>query len=357
MKRVLHISERIETTSGGSVTIRRNKDVLKRYYGESHILYYELHRKQKNVLRALWTDVTNLSFYGLDKKTQRDILRVIKDEDIDIVFLDTSNLGTLAKAIKNTYPQKTIITFFHNIEYKFYLELFSQTKNIKFLLKTFLSFINEKHSCKFSDWTIVLNKRDEMQLRKTYGRGANLRIPVSLPDANIKYENISGEYILFVGSNFPPNIQGITFFINRVLPFIPYKLVVAGSGMDKLKETYGKNEKLEIYGFVEDLETLYLKAQFMVLPIFSGSGMKVKTAEAFKYGKFVIAAPEALVGYEYTDSVAKCCNDAESFIKEINQYDSSKAVFNKASRILFETKYSNEAVFSLFSEFFKNNIK
>lgn len=36
----------------------------------------------------------------------------------------------------------------------------------------------------------------------------------------------------------------------------------------------------------------------MVMPIFSGSGMKVKTAEALMYGKFLIGTKEAFEGYE-----------------------------------------------------------
>lgn len=352
MKNILHISERIETASGGSVTIKRNKEALIRFFGKENISYYELCRKKKGTFKALWTDLTNLSFYGLDKSTICNILGIIKDKNIEVVFLDTSNLGILAKAIKNEYPQIKIITFFHNIEFKFFFELFTQTKNIKFLLKTFLSYINEKLTCRYSDWVIVLNKRDEAQLKNIYGRIADLRIPISLPNTEFNTDKISGEYILFVGSNFPPNIQGITFFINKVLTHIPYKLFVAGSGMEHLKGKYEENNKLEIHGFVEDLEALYAKAHFVVLPIFSGSGMKVKTAEAFKYGKYVMAAPEALVGYEYTDSVAKCCKDADSFIKEINKYDPLKPNFNRASRDLFEMKYSNEAVFSTYRDFF-----
>ena len=38
----------------------------------------------------------------------------------------------------------------------------------------------------------------------------------------------------------------------------------------------------------------YQNAELMVMPIFSGSGMKVKTAEALMYGKFLMERKKLL---------------------------------------------------------------
>lgn len=352
--RVLHISEKMESKCGGSVCIQRNLEVLRKYYGQDRVVLLELYRKKHGKLNAFFTDVSQLSFYGLNAETKNKILHIIKLEKIGMVFLDTSTIGILAKIIKKKYPQIKVITFFHNIEYFFFLEQFKLTRNIKYLHKILLSLINEKCGCTYSDKVIVLNQRDENMMLKKYHRKADAQISISLFDEEFDYkDDIKGNYILFIGSNFPPNTIGISFFIEKVLPYISYKLVVAGTGMEILKEKYNGIPNLEIHGFVEDLSSLYADAQFVVLPIFSGSGMKIKTAEALKYGKYIIAAPEALTGYTYTKDIAVCCENAEHFIIEINNYDPLKPAFNKNARNLFLEKYSNDIIYSEFSELFQ----
>lgn len=353
--KVLHISEKMESKCGGSVCIQRNLMMLKKYYGENRVIIFKLCRKTHGKLNAFWTDVSQLSFYGLDTDTKNKILGIIESEKIGMVFLDTSTIGILAKMIKKRYPRIKIITFFHNIEYFFFGEQFKLTKNIKYLHKILLSLINEKYSCTYSDKVIVLNQRDGDMMWKKYRKKADVQIPVSLIDEEFDYnEYAKGNYVLFVGSNFPPNIIGVSFFIERVLPYIPYKFVIVGSGMEILKEKYNGIPNLEIHGFVADLSSLYANAHFVVLPIFSGSGMKIKTAEALKYGKYIMAAPEALTGYTYTKDIVTRCENDKQFIVEINKYDPLKPAFNKKARNLFLEKYSNDSIYSIFSKLFQN---
>lgn len=351
--KVLHIAERMKSCSGGRVCVARNLEMLQRYFGKDNVIDFKLYRRKTGKLGMLWTDVSNVSFYGIDRSIKRDIVECIERDYICLVFLDTSNIGNLAKVIKTRFSKVKIVTFFHNVERLFFREQFSLTHRWIFLHKMLLANINERNALKYSDVTVALNNRDAQEIANIYSRDVDVCIPISL-DAKINEtdKNHRGEYMLFLGSNFPPNVSGICFFIEKVLPHVSYKLFVAGSGMEALRSKYNDSEKLEIHGFVEDLEEVYSKAMFVVMPIFTGSGMKVKTAEALKYGKYIMAGPEALVGYEWTDAVAKCCPNAQAFITEINNYNVNRSAFNNASRELFERKYSNEAVSDLYAQLF-----
>lgn len=44
-----------------------------------------------------------------------------------------------------------------------------------------------------------------------------------------------GDYLLFVGSYFKPNVEGIIWFIDNVMPYINYSLLIIGKGMEKIK--------------------------------------------------------------------------------------------------------------------------
>lgn len=353
--KILHIAERMKSRCGGSVCIARNLEMLQRYFGKENVSDFELYRRKSGMLRAFWTDVTNLSFYGIDHDIKDNIEECIKKNNIQLIFLDTSNIGILAKFIRTKFPQIKIVTFFHNVEFIFWRKQLLITKKIIFFHKMVLAYINEICSFKYSNATMALNERDAKMINKYYHKKVDTLIPISLEGYIMKPNmNLRGKYMLFLGSNFPPNISGISFFIEKVLPYVSYKLIVAGSGMEVLKAKYNISEQLQIQGFVDDLNSIYRDAMFVVLPIFSGSGMKVKTAEALKYGKYIIAAPEALEGYDYNENVAKCCVDAKAFITEINRYDVNRVAYNVSSRVLFEEKYSTDAVFCKFSKFLNN---
>ena len=73
-------------------------------------------------------------------------------------------------------------------------------------------------------------------------------------------------------------------------------------------------------GTVDDLAPYYYEADCVVIPIFYGDGMKVKTAEAMMYGKRILATKEALEGYVYQGVKGiNRCETAIEFIEEISK--------------------------------------
>ena len=108
-------------------------------------------------------------------------------------------------------------------------------------------------------------------------------------------------------------------------------------------------DKITLYSFVDDLTALYESADFVLLPIISGGGMKVKTAESLKFGKYLIGTPEAFEGYDINDDIAAVCKNKQEFVKNIREFNRPYR-YNAASRELFKRKYS----FDVSLETFKN---
>ena len=125
------------------------------------------------------------------------------------------------------------------------------------------------------------------------------------------------DYFLFVGSYFKPNIEGIMWFALNVATKIDADIYVVGKGMENIdSQKFPPNIKVK--GGVEDLGEYYVNAIGVIMPIFSGSGMKVKTAEAMMYGKPILGTDEALRGYA-VDSLEGIyrCNTKEEFLNAI----------------------------------------
>ena len=112
--------------------------------------------------------------------------------------------------------------------------------------------------------------------------------------------------LLFVGAEYAPNLEGIRWFIKKVCPRLKcnYSLWLVGMGLEKYAEEFdGVTTSITTYGTVDDIGYYYRNADVVIAPIFSGGGMKVKTAEAFSYGKCFVGSRESLCGY--TDKIAE----------------------------------------------------
>lgn len=115
-------------------------------------------------------------------------------------------------------------------------------------------------------------------------------------------------YPLFVGSAHPPNADGFWSMLAPSLAFLrPGERVVVAGGVGHILRQHplyaawsGINEsRLAVVGEIErtELDALLLGATVILLPITTGGGSNLKTAEAIYSGRPALATPHALRGY------------------------------------------------------------
>lgn len=283
---------------------------------------------------------------GVSDSTISAILRIITCENVAGVYIDGSNFGELARAISAKFPDIRIVTFFHNVEARFFWGSFKESKSLRYLAIAAVNFLAERKAVRYSQGLVCLNQRDNQLMQRLYGRPATSISPMILADRLSRRDVRSpGDYLLFVGGNFYANRMGIVWFAENVVPHIQIKTVVVGSGMEKCAHLLDYPGKIELVGTVESLEPFYHQARCVIAPIWDGSGMKTKVAEALMYGKKVIGTPEAFCGYEdIVDQVGWVCSDAEQFINAVQlAVDSIEIGFDTKLRLIYEEKYSAEA--------------
>lgn len=120
---------------------------------------------------------------------------------------------------------------------------------------------------------------------------------------------------------------------------------IAGYQMEKILEDgwVAKYKNVKVLGTVDDLAETYRNVDVVVEPILTGSGMKVKTAEALMHGKEIIGTEEALVGYE--ELKGQVCLNAGEFIKKIlYYYENRPERFVPANRKAYERNYSIKGI-------------
>lgn len=276
----------------------------------------------------------------LNKKAVTRIIETIQEKDISIVYIDNSISGQLVKRIKEKYTDITIIAFFHDIE----IVKMREDKDVSFLRKMILPLFyrNERLTVEFADRTIVLNERDKKQYEREYKKAPDAIVPISIPEIlnlpfNVKHSGNERLQLLFVGVEYGPNLSGVRWFLNNVLPDITCDFVfnIVGYNMEKYRKEFEEcSDKVHVIGTVESLREWYVNADLIVAPIFEGGGMKVKTAEALSYGKHFVGCTESLEGYWegmpkvfWNKKIFKC-DDPKDFAKAINSLANEEFYIN-----------------------------
>lgn len=367
MKKILLVAGKefiLEQGDGGRKCIYRNYQILREIYGEENVYTYiftkEYKKCEPHIVRryangSLPEKLVNL-FTGrlfCSPRQERKLMEYIREQRFDIVFFERSLFGSLMRKVKQSGIE--VQTFVHNIEQD-YARNKVINQNYLYYLPYLVFKHNEKQSLKYSDKLICLTKRDENRLKELYDKESDAIIPMTFKD---KCENWSipdftelKKELLFIGSLFPPNYNGIKWFAKEVMPLLEdFHLYIVGKDFETKRNELEK-ENITVIGTVNDLEEYYYSNRAMVMPILYGDGIKVKTAEAMMYGKVIFATKEALEGYDVKgiEGIIEC-NLADEFVKAIRNFYSRETVsFSEAVRRCFLEKYENSAAVRLYKE-------
>lgn len=303
--------------------------------------------KLKNLISGNITQRSNEDIKG--------IIDLINKNNYDLVILGSSETGKLIYEIKKHCRNIKTITWYHDIVADVIARKIKREFNIIKMPIWLMQRYSEKIDAKMTDLPIVLHKRDAGLLKKYWGRETHTYIPIALDDKYVSegQNNIPNENntlnLLFVGAyNWNVNIEAAYWFCENVMTkLLDYDVVfnIAGFGMEKLLEdgVICNYSNVRVLGTVADLSETYRSADVVVEPIITGSGMKVKTAEALMHGKEIIGTEEALVGYdELKDYI---CYDDNDFVERIKSYcENRPAKFNAKNRQSYEENYSIVAI-------------
>lgn len=280
------------------------------------------------------------------------IKRILRSGNFQGVFIDQSFYGRIAKEIKDEFPRPKVITQFHNIESEAALTNLPVPIWLRHIIGK-VAFFNESLAMRFSDHVLFLTREDLTTACALHGapRCAEV-LPLVMPtQSNSNTEEkfvFQNPYLLFCGSYFPPNIQGITWFIEEVLPHIPYDLHIVGFGMERF---ICANSRVKNWGTVTNLTPHYKNALGVVAPIFVGGGMKTKTVEALSFGKKVFGTEQAFLGIPR--NICEPLLGAADFISAINQttFAQTEPVLSKEFSFAHKKQGFEKLLSSLLSSF------
>ncbi|NLE34449.1 MAG: glycosyltransferase family 4 protein [Bacteroidales bacterium] len=170
----------------------------------------------------------------------------------------------------------------------------------------------------------------------------------------------------FIGAmNWEPNIEGIKWFIKEVWPGVVKKmpdttLHIAGRTLKKKDTILPGGKNIFIEGEVEDAIHFIRSNHVMIVPLFAGSGLRIKIIEAMSAGRPVVATPVAVEGLPVKSGrelfVATDAGTFSASLIKLLGDPSLRASTGINAVSLVNERYQNSAITSRLIEFYKNLI-
>ena len=244
-----------------------------------------------------------------------------QDRPYDVVIFESIFTLSYLKKLKFK-PLSKIILRAHNVEHKIWEDL-SQTNRKRKIAYLFLAHQienTEKSIPKEIDHIFTLSEIDTKWYRKKYPEKTH-NIPVTFKTENWKGRKIQNSLVHLGAMDWKPNLEGIDWFLTNVLPKFKnsnhqtnqeyFKIFIAGKGMPKKYYKYNKyfsntESKSTDYSIISVEDKVnhaqeYLQnKELMFVPLFSGSGIRIKILEGMALGIPIVSTTKGAQGIPYT---------------------------------------------------------
>ncbi|HEX2394456.1 MAG TPA: glycosyltransferase family 4 protein [Bacteroidales bacterium] len=345
---------------------------------EVHTIYVDAGLKLKGLLfNLLFSDkpYTASRFYSL--QFERELVKLLKSNEIDIIQLEGLYLTPYIKLIRNN-SDALIALRAHNVEHEIWTRIAAEEKG--FYRKLYFTLLAkrlrrfEEEALNSYDLLIPITERDNEKFRIMGNKKPSHVCPAGVDIKNtdpgnneVPQERYSPFTLFYLGSlDWIPNQEGLLWFVSKVFPglrqkFPDLKLHIAGRNAPQSLIRQLDVHGVVFHGEINDPDEFSREHTVMIAPCFSGSGMRLKIIEAMALGKPVVTTSigaEGLIAVNMEHIMI--ANEPEPFsecIERLIKYpDLCHQMGRNAYRIVYG-RYNNNDIAIALAEFYKQQLK
>ncbi len=277
----------------------------------------------------------------VSKPFEQKLIEVLESEEFDIIQLETLYLAPYVETIKK-HSDAQVVMRAHNVEHEIWDRI---SQNTLFLPKKwYLNHLTRKlrnyeiNHLNDYDFLVALTDRDLTQFKKLGYKNGAMAAPIGIDTsqygriANTDSDLKKDLTLCFIGSlDWMPNIEGLNWFLLNVWPLIRVKypevtLHIAGRNTPASLLNL-KMENVIVHGEVPDAADFISRYTAMVVPLFSGSGMRVKILEGMALGKVIISTTMGMEGIDAIDKEHLLVADSpEEFVRAVGHCKSKPEI-------------------------------
>ena len=294
------------------------------------------------------------------------LAELLKKEHFDVVQLEMLYMAPYVSTIR-AHSKAMIVLRAHNVEHKIWERIAKETKffikrwYINHLAKTLKEY--ELNALETVDGIAAITRKDAAFFRK-YCSKPIIDIPFGVypEEFTPKYEIEGKPKFYHIGSmNWMPNVEGIHWFIDEVLPKTVEKVPnfvyhLAGRNMPEWLTTM-KDPHINVIGEVPDAKEFVTHHDVAIVPLLSGSGIRIKIIESMALGKTVITTRVGAEGILYDEEVNIIIAENKAkmveAIRSLNENPEVAVRIGQAARKLVEETYDNRKIIARLLMFYE----
>lgn len=328
-----------------------------KHYKEIHSVDVDNTIKKWDAFKNLFSkDSYHISRFQSDAFATK-LLELLQNNEYDIIQMETLYLSPYYELIKAN-SKAILVMRAHNIEHEIWDRI---TEQIDFIpKKLYLSYLAKKLK-KFEvdrlnkyDFLIAITERDLDRFKSLGYKNGCMALPVGFDLGQYEPEYSAYQKPLalsFIGSlDWMPNTEGLHWFLDEVWPklkSIHPQIEFHFAGRNAPVEL--KNIKIngvKYHDDVKDAKSFMLQYPISIVPLFAGSGIKIKILEAMALGRVVISSSIGLEGIpaKHMKQVI-IANSVEDYVESIDwcykNYDQLQKIGENA-RSFLKSNFNNE---------------
>ncbi len=305
----------------------------------------------------------------LSKSFARELSKLLQEKEFDIIQLEGLYVCPYIPVIRK-YSDAKIAYRAHNIEHEIWERSSTLSKGIvriylKMLSQRLKKF--EKELLNTYDLLVPITGRDSEILNKM-GNEKPLHISPTGIDTTALIphsKNLEHPSLFHIGSlEWSPNQEGLIWFVEKCWPLIhqkfpELKFYIAGrNAPDWLARKF--NEPNIIFkGEVPDAYEFMNSKSVMVVPLFSGSGMRIKIIEGMALGKPIVTTSIGTEGISTTSGknvlIADSVNEFTNAVSELITNDEMHQTISRNAIEYIHEKFDNLAIAGALTGFYKQH--
>jgi len=302
------------------------------------------------------------------KNFESKLIEKLKAITFDVIQLEGLFVATYVPIIRK-YSKAKIVLRAHNVEYLIWER---HLKNESSLLKRWYLGLQTKRLKKFE--LSVVNDLDAIVTITDIDKGVFEKLGYKKPiytcitgvDVDVYRKKLGTltkpkTIFHFASMDWMPNVEAVDWFMKNcwknILKQVPdAKFVLAGRYMpQRLIKLNGPN--VSVVESVKDSKTFYDEHQVMLVPLLSGSGLRIKIIEGLAYGKAIVSTSVGAEGINYTHGKNICIADsAADFTKavvEILKDETKRQTLEQGALNFAERELDNKSVVTGLVNFYK----
>ena len=306
-----------------------------------------------------------------NSKVEQKLELKLKECEFDIVQLEGVFMASYIPLIRKLSKAKIVLRS-HNIEYLIWDRYINKINS--WIQKIYLQIQTDKlrkfeHRIYQSvDAIVPITNADADHIRKhssslIHTAITGVDIKKYIKNNSLGFEPMS---VFHFGSmDWIPNQEAVDWFLSMCWPTIlgqvpEAKFIIAGRNIPKRFKQLASDSIL-IFENVPDAAAIYNQFNVMIVPILSGSGMRIKIVEGLSYGKAIVSTTIGAEGINVTHGkeiiLVDSSQEFTSAVVELLKNKNQRVELEKNARIFAGAYFDYLPIASKLVEFYKNLIQ